>query len=81
VLERAVLVRLAPAERERVMAYDRLRAGRDLLPAEDARVMALVALGTRGLRADHRERLQVLSGKAIAAALVPAPSGSPSAAP
>jgi hypothetical protein len=69
VLERAVLVRLDPAERERVMAYDRMRGGRDLVPAEDARVLGLVARGARGLPAQHRERLQALSGKAIAAAL------------
>jgi hypothetical protein len=80
VLERAVLVRLSPPERERVMAYDRLRAGRDLLPAEDARVLGLFARGARALPAEHRERLQALSAKAIAAALAPAPAGSPSAA-
>ncbi|HVR69947.1 MAG TPA: hypothetical protein VMT87_03805 [Vicinamibacteria bacterium] len=79
VLERAVLVRLGPAERERVMAYDRLRAGRDLIPAEDARVLGLVARGTRALPAPHRERLRVLSGKAIAAAL--ASGGQPAEAP
>jgi hypothetical protein len=76
VLERAVLVRLSPPERERVMAYDRLRAGRDLLPAEDARVLGLVARGARALPAQHRERLQALSAKAIAATLAPAPSPS-----
>ena len=75
-LERAVLVRLSPPERERVMAYDRLRAGRDLLPAEDARVLGLVARGARALPAQHRERLQALSAKAIAAALASAPSPS-----
>lgn len=70
VLERAVLVRLGPAERERVMAYDRVRGGgRDLAPAEDARVLSLFARGARGLPAPHRERLQALSRKAIAAAL------------
>jgi hypothetical protein len=80
VLERAVLVRLSPPERERVMAYDRLRAGRDLLPAEDARVLGLVARGARALPAEHRARLQALSGKAIAAALASSPPASPSAA-
>jgi hypothetical protein len=69
VLERAVLVRLGPAERERVMAYDRTQGGRHLAPAEDARVLSLFARGASGLPAPHRERLQALSGKAIAAAL------------
>jgi hypothetical protein len=73
VLERAVLVRLGPADRERVMAYDRVRAGRDLLPKEDARVLALYARGARALPAEHRERLQALSAKAIDAALAAAP--------
>ena len=79
VLERAVLVRLAPGDRERVMAYDRMRAGRDLVPREDARVLGLVARGTRSLPPDQRERLQALSGKAIAAALA-AGAASPDAA-
>jgi hypothetical protein len=71
VLERALLVRLSPPERERVMAYDRLRAGRDLVPAEDARVMTLVARGALSLPSEHRARLQVLSARAIAAGLEP----------
>jgi hypothetical protein len=69
----------SPPERERVTAYDRLRAGRDRLPAEDARVLGLVARGARALPAQHRERLQSLSGKAIAAAL--GSGGQPAEAP
>jgi hypothetical protein len=61
------------------MAYDRLRAGRDLLPAEDARVLGLVARGARALPAQYREWLQALSGKAIAAAL--GSRGQPAEAP
>jgi hypothetical protein len=80
VLERAVLVRLGPADRERVMAYDRMRGGRDLVPKEDARVMSLFARGTRALPAEQRDRLQALSGKAIAAAVAAAPSPDATAA-
>jgi hypothetical protein len=72
VLERAALVRLVPAERERILAYDRMRAGRDLVPAEDARVMSLFARAVRALPAEQRARLQALYAKAIAAALAPA---------
>jgi len=58
-----------------------MRGGRDLLPKEDARVLALVARGTRSLPADQRERLQTLSGKAIAAALAAAPASPDPASP
>jgi hypothetical protein len=70
-LERAVLLRLRPIERERVEAYDRVTAGRDLLSGEDARVLSLYARGAQGLAPANRERLQVLSAKAIAATLRP----------
>ena len=70
-LESAVLSSLRPAERERVRAYDRISAGSDLLSAEDERVLSLVARGVRTLSPQRRERLQVLSGKAVAAVLSP----------
>jgi hypothetical protein len=81
VLERAVLARLRPIERERVQAYDRVSVGRDLLSAEDARVLGLFVRGARGLSAENRARLQALSGKAIAAALDPGGRPTASAGP
>jgi hypothetical protein len=79
VLERAMLVRLGPAERERVLAYERMRSHRDLAPGEDARVAGLVARGVRGLPPEQRERLHALSGKAIAAAVAAEAAASPAA--
>jgi hypothetical protein len=73
-LERAVLSRLRPIDRERLQAYDRVHAGRELLSDEDARVLGLYARGARGLSAANRERLQALSAKAIASALRPGPA-------
>jgi hypothetical protein len=70
-LEAAVLSSLRPAERDRVRAYDRI-SGSDLLSAEDERVLSLFARGARNLPPQRRERLQTLSGKAIAAVLAPA---------
>ena len=61
---------LRPIDRERVLAYDRVTVGRDLMLGEDARVLRLYARGVRALPAPRRERLQVLLGKAIAATLV-----------
>jgi hypothetical protein len=70
-LERAVLSRLRPIERERLQAYDRVTTGRELLSDEDARVLGLYARGARGLPAPSRDRLRALSAKAIGAALRP----------
>ena len=66
-LEAAVVAALRPAERARVRAYDRLSAGRNLMTAEDGRVLGLFARGARALPAARRERLQELLAKAIAA--------------
>ena len=62
---------LRSADRQRVLAYDRITAGRDLMAGEDARVLRLYARGVRALPAPRRERLQELLGKAIAASLAP----------
>jgi hypothetical protein len=69
-LKSTVVGALRPIDRERVLAYDRVTVGRDLMMGEDARVLRLYAHGVRALSPPRRERLQVLLGKAIAAALV-----------
>jgi hypothetical protein len=79
-LERAVLSRLRPIERERVEAYDRVTTGRELLSGEDARVLGLYARGARGLPPASRDRLQALSAKAIGAALRPVKPAGPGGA-
>jgi hypothetical protein len=68
-LRASVLGALRPLDRERVRAYSRMTAGRDLLVAEDARVLGLFTRGVRALPEPRRERLQALLGKAIAAAV------------
>jgi hypothetical protein len=69
-LKSAAVGALRPVERERVLAYGRVTVGRDLMLGEDARVLRLYARGVHTLSMPRRERLQVLLGKAIAAALV-----------
>ena len=79
-LKSAVVGALRPMDRERVLAYDRVTVGRDLMQGEDARVLRLYARGVRALPPPRRERLQTLLGKAIAAALVrnaPRPDAAP----
>jgi hypothetical protein len=71
-LRQRVLDGLSPAERERTREYDRARAIRVTLPFEDREVLALIARGARALPPATRQRLQTLSGKAIASGL---PSG------
>jgi hypothetical protein len=68
-LRGSVLGALRSVDRERVLAYERVTVGRDLMAGEDARVLRLYARGVRTLSAPRRERLQELLGKAIAAAL------------
>jgi hypothetical protein len=75
-LMNGVLANLRRVDRERVRAYGRLSSQRDLLVEEDRKVLSLFARGVRALSPAHRERLQELSGKAIAAGLparTPAP--------
>jgi hypothetical protein len=68
-LRSTLLGTLRPAERERVREYDRARAQRVTLPFEDRDVLELFARGAGALPSRSRERLQALSGKAIAAGL------------
>lgn len=68
-LKSAVVGALRPVDRERVLAYERVTVGRDLMQGEDARVLRLYARGVRALPTPRRERLQALLGKTIAAAL------------
>jgi hypothetical protein len=76
-LRSAVLGSLRSVDRNRVLAYGRMTAGRDLLVAEDAKVLALYSRGVRALPPPRRERLQALLGRAIAVALKDAPRATP----
>jgi hypothetical protein len=79
-LQRALLDALLPAERQRVREYDLVRARRAPLPMENRDVLRSFANGARALPPGSRERLQELSGKAIAAALALPSDASPRAA-
>ena len=68
-LKSAVVGALRPVDRERVLAYERVTVGRDLMLGEDARVLRLYARGVNALSTPRRDRLQALLGKSIAAAL------------
>lgn len=75
-LWRKLLDAIAPAERERVREYERARTRRGTYPSEDRAVFELFARGARALPSWSLERLQALSGKAVAAGLaLPAESG------
>jgi hypothetical protein len=76
-LRASALGALRSVDRRRVQAYGRMTAGRDLLVAEDERVLGLFARGVRALPEPRRERLQTLLGKAIAAALEDQPRATP----
>jgi hypothetical protein len=78
-LQRALLNALLPAERQRVHEYDLVRARRPPLPMENRDVLRSFAHGARALPSWARERLQELSGKAIAAALALPTDASPRA--
>ena len=79
-LQRALLNGLLPAERQRVREYDLVRARRAPLPTENRDVLRSFARVARALPSWARERLQELSGKAIAAALALPSDASPRAA-
>ena len=68
-LRRQILVTLSANDRETALDYDRVRAHRVPFPFEDSRVLELFARGARTLPPEGRERLQVLTGKAVAAGL------------
>jgi hypothetical protein len=70
-LRRQILLALSDNDRESALDYDRVRTHRVPFPFEDSRVLEAFARGARSLPAESRERLQALSGKAIAAGLVP----------
>lgn len=78
-LQRALLNALLPAERQRVREYDLVRARRPPLPFENRDVLRSFARGARALPSWARERLQQLSGKAIAAGLALPPDAPPPA--
>jgi hypothetical protein len=68
-LRQQMLATLRPEERQRARQYEGARGPRATLPFEDRDVLELFARGARALPVASRVRLQVLSGKAIAAGL------------
>lgn len=68
-LRRQLLETLTPAERELVDEYDLVRARRATFTFEDQGALRLFARAARALPPRSLERLQALSGKAIAAGL------------
>src|SRR5262249_28157051 len=72
-LREDLLRAMRPTERQRVKEYEEARLQRTTLPFEDRDVLELFAHAGLALSPQARGRLQVLSGKAIAAGLtVPA---------
>jgi hypothetical protein len=68
-LRAELLEALRPTERERIVAYDRAGAYRETFPFENSSVLEVFARGARALPPASLERLQALSGKAVAAGL------------
>jgi hypothetical protein len=68
-LRRDLLEALSAVERAELRDYDRARTRRATFTFEDEEALRLFARGVRALPPRSRERLQALSGKAIAAAL------------
>ncbi len=60
---------LRPVERERLREYERARERDAVFPLDNRRALLVYARGARRLPPESRERLQVLLGRAIAAAL------------
>jgi len=60
---------LRPTERERLREYDRVRGRRPPFAFESRGALEIVARGARALSEADRERLQALTGKAVAAGL------------
>jgi hypothetical protein len=79
-LRGAMYAALPPPERERIREYDLVRGQRVTLPFEDREALRLVARGTRSLTPEARERVQSLTGKAIAASFRKAEDPAPAAA-
>jgi hypothetical protein len=78
-LKGAMYAGLPPPERERIREYDLVRGQRVTLPFEDREALRLVARGTRSLTPEARERVQSLTGKAIAASFRKAEDTAPAA--
>jgi hypothetical protein len=71
-LRQNIEARLTPAERERLREYDLARGVRVTMPFEDKAALGAVARGARALPPASRERLRLLSAKAVAAGLATA---------
>jgi hypothetical protein len=78
-LTKAMIAGLPAAERDRAREYERLRMTRTTLPFEDRDMVALLSRAARAMSPEDRERLRVLSGKAVAAGLGVAPVTNPNA--
>jgi hypothetical protein len=68
-LEDKLLATLRPTERERLREYDRVRGRRPPFPFENRGALEILARGARVMSDSDRERLQALTGKAVAAGL------------
>jgi len=68
-LRQRLLDGLLAAERGRLREYDRARARDAVFPLDNRQALRVYARGARRLPSESRERLQVLLGRAVAAAL------------
>jgi hypothetical protein len=68
-LRRDIVASLSTADRQRVHEYDLARGIRVTMPFEDRAVLQAYVRGAQALPPSSRQRLQVLSAKAIAAGL------------
>jgi hypothetical protein len=80
-LRETLVQALRPVERERVSEYHSASVHRATLPFEDRDMLELFARGSARLESQARERLQALTGKAVAAGLALPAEEPPSSAP
>ena len=81
-LQQRLLDALLPAERKRLREFDLARARGAVFPLDGKQALLAYARGTRRLSPANQERLQLLLGRTIAAALaLPGPAMSGDAAP
>jgi len=81
-LQQRLLDALLPAERERLREFNLARARGAVFPLDGKQALLAYARGTRRLSPANQERLQLLLGRTIAAALaLPGPAMSGDAAP
>ena len=81
-LQQRLLDALLPSERERLREFDLARARGAVFPIDGKQALLAYARGTRRLSPANQERLQLLLGRTIAAALaLPGPAMSGDAAP